>query len=375
MSRCRGCGSAELCRVLDLGAVPAADDFPSASEPVTAAESSHPLAMNLCGGCGLAQLADDDTNTAEPRGIEPQALRDQALDAVARVADSGWLRGTTVREFGSPHGGTWLPLLATRGYTPARKADVVLDSFGIMHEPDQRLAFEQRAAATAGDGVLLLQFHSLLSIVEHRQWSGLRHGHFAYYSLTAIARLLAAAGMSVVTAWQFDLYGGTVLLAAVHGRVAPDAAVEAILRREREVGVTDPAAVGRLQSAASNHAAALRDWLNAQAENGQSIYGYGATSRVAALFSMAGVRTPLIRAIADASPAKQGRRIPGTDVAIIAPEQLVLAEPDAVLLMLPDLYDEVRRTYPGLEGRWRIDAMAGEGYPSVPARPLVPARS
>ena len=39
---------------------------------------------------GLAQLADDDTVTEEPRGVEPAALREQAADAVARDdADRG----------------------------------------------------------------------------------------------------------------------------------------------------------------------------------------------------------------------------------------------------------------------------------------------
>ena len=84
--------------------MPAADNFPSVTEPVSPEESSRALAMDLCTGCGVAQLAHDDTVTAEPRGIEPQALRDQAADALQRVADAGWLRGATVYEFGSPHG-------------------------------------------------------------------------------------------------------------------------------------------------------------------------------------------------------------------------------------------------------------------------------
>jgi ABC-type Fe3+-hydroxamate transport system substrate-binding protein len=62
-----------------------------------------------------------------------------------------------------------------------------------------------------------------------------------------------------------------------------------------------------------------------------------------------------ITAVADASPAKQGRRMPGTDVPIISPEQLVAADPDWVLLTLPDLYDEVRQRYPELHGRWTVD--------------------
>ena len=117
MIGCRGCGEADLSRVLDLGKVPAADHFPLATDPVRAEEASHALAMDVCGACGLAQLADDDTVTDEPRGVEPQALKDQAEAAIEQVGAAGWLRGDTVVEFGSPHGGTWIPLLAERGFT------------------------------------------------------------------------------------------------------------------------------------------------------------------------------------------------------------------------------------------------------------------
>ena len=65
-SSCRACGQVGLHRVLDLGPVPAADEFPPAELPVQQAETTHPLAMDLCAACGLAQLADDDTVTSEP---------------------------------------------------------------------------------------------------------------------------------------------------------------------------------------------------------------------------------------------------------------------------------------------------------------------
>ncbi len=50
-------------------------------------------------------------------------------------------------------------------------------------------------------------------------------------------------------------------------------------------------------------------------------------------------------ALADASPAKQGRRI-REPMSIISPAQLIAADPDHVLLTLPDLYDEVREAIP-----------------------------
>ncbi len=331
--------------------MPAADDFPLADTLVGPGETGYPLAMDLCVACGLAQLAEDDTDTAEPRGVEPEALRDQAAAAVALVRSDGWLRGATVREFGSPHGGSWLPRLAEHGFTvEADGADVVLDCFGIMHEPDQRAAFLLRARATAPDGVLLLQFHSLHAIVRQRQWNALRHGHFAYYSLTTLVRLLRGVGMSVATAWEFDLYGGTVLIAAVHGVREPDAAVRAILAAE--AGLTDAAVVGELQTSAERHASSLRRRLEHESDSGRVVYAYGAASRAVALFGAAGIHRGLVRAVADASPAKQGRRMPGTDVPIIAPAQLVRSRPDRVLLTLPDLLPELELRFPELSGRW-----------------------
>ncbi len=338
--------------------MPAADDFPAIG---TVADTLHPLAMDLCGSCELAQLAEDDTVTAEPRGVEPQALRDQAADALRRVAAAGWLPGRTVREFGSPHGGSWLPLLAERGFTETAEdtapADVVIDCFGIMHEPDQRAAFAARAAATAAGGVLLLQFHSLHAIVRQGQWNALRHGHFAYYSLAALRGLLEDCGMHLATAWEFDLYGGTVLVAVVHPPITPDAAIARILAAES--AVVHPETVGRLQRAADHQARALRSWLDRENASGRSVYAYGAASRAVALFHLTGVDSTVLTAVADASPAKQGRRMPGTDVPIISPTELVAAQPDRVLLTLPDLLPEVRSRWPRLEGRWIVDPPEG----------------
>ncbi|MEI7548183.1 MAG: class I SAM-dependent methyltransferase [Actinomycetota bacterium] len=376
MNCCRGCGNRQLSRALDLGSMPAADNFPPASQPVESAEITHALAMDVCRRCGLAQLADDDTVTDEPRGVEPRALQEQARDAVQRVAADGWLRGDTVREFGSPHGGSWVSLLTARGFgaTPDTPADVVLDSFGLMHEPDQRAAFRRRADAMAPGGVLLVQFHSLAAIVRLGQWNALRHGHFAYYSLTALARLMRGAGLAAVKAWEFDLYGGTLLVAAVRGEAEPEAepddSVRAILASEAAQGITEPETVVVLQACADRHVEGLRRWLVEQSEAGLLVMAYGAASRAVAVFSRARLDSALLAGVADAAPAKQGRRMPGTDIPIVSPGELLEADPDRVLLTLPDLLPEVRARFPQLDGRWWIDT-GGLGGPSRPEEPTV----
>lgn len=370
MSRheCRACRGQAGHRVLDLGEQPASDSFPRWDDP--GPDPVYPLRMWLCSRCGLAQLMEDPTVPEEPKGAEPAALVEQAGDAVQQVCAAGLLPASArVAEYGSPHGGSWLGLLAQRGavpvYPPA-EADVIIDCFGMMHAADQAAALDERAARLVPGGILLMQYHSLNTIVRSGQWNALRHGHYAYYSTTALTKILGAAGFTPRTAWQFGLYGGTVLLAASRdgGRGAPDRAAAApdesvrdLLEAEASTGVLDPNAVAGLQHDVQARVRGLHGWLAAERAAGRSVLGYGAASRAVALLRKAEVDHDLLPAIADASPAKQGLRMPGSRIPVISPREMVERQPDAVLLFVADLMAEVRTAYPEIEtanGRWVI---------------------
>ncbi|MEO3795738.1 class I SAM-dependent methyltransferase [Nonomuraea sp. B10E15] len=347
MIQCRFCRSASGRVVLDLGPQPACDLFPPATDQ--GPDPVHPLRMWACAACGLAQLAEDPAGAEEPRGAEPAALVEQARDAVSRIRLAGWLDGVrTVAEFGSPHGGSWLGLV---DLTPVDGpgameggADLVIDCFGLMHEPDQAAGLAARAECLAPGGVLLLQFHSLAAILRGGQWNALRHGHHAYYSTPVLAAMLRQAGLVARSAFRFDLYGGTVLLAATRDG-EPDESVTTLIEEEVAAGVTDPAVLERLGQDATRGAEKLRALL---AEQSGPVIGYGAASRAVALLCRAGAHAGRLPAVVDASPAKQGRRMPGTDIPIAGPERLAGA--GQVLLFLPDLLPEVRASYPDVSG-------------------------
>ena len=357
---CRACRGRDGGLVLDLGEQPACDYFPEYDDP--GPDPVYPLQMWLCSSCGLAQLLTDPTVPGEPRGTEPAALVAQAEDAVSRVAAAGLLpAGARVAEYGSPHGGSWLDMLTARGLMPvdgAAEADLIIDCFGMMHSADQAAALAERAARLAPGGVLLLQYHSLDTIVRCGQWNALRHGHYAYYSTTALTEMLARAGLSPRTAWQFDLYGGTVLLAACRDSAGadggdraagPDETVRALLAAEAGTGVCDPEVVRGLQRDVSARAGALHSWLTAQQAAGKSVLGYSAASRAVALLRTAGVDSDLLPAVADASPGKRGLRMPGTHIPVITPAELTAQPPDSVLIFVSDLIPEVRKAYPEIE--------------------------
>ena len=72
----------------------------------------------------------------------------------------------------------------------------------------------------------------------------------------------------------------------------------------------DPATFADLQQDVDAHAKALHDWLTAQRSAGRRVLGYGAASRAVALLCQAHVDRKLLPAVVDASPAKQGLRMP-----------------------------------------------------------------
>jgi hypothetical protein len=119
--------------------------------------------------------------------------------------------------------------------------------------------------------------------------------------------------------------------------------------------VCDPAVLARLQRDAEERARALHDWLLSERDAGHRVLGYGAASRAVALLLRARVDRALLPAVADASPAKQGARMPGTDIPVVDPGRVAEERPDTVLVFLPDLMTEVRAALPEVEasgGKW-----------------------
>jgi len=239
---------------------------------------------------------------------------------------------------------------------------VVDGSFGMMHAVDQAAALDELVSRLAPEGTLLFQFHSVAAIIEGQQWNAVRLGHYAYYSLPVLRGMLAERGLTVVSAWRFPLYGGTVLVAA-RRTGTPDDSVSALEADEIAAGVLDPGTLRKLQRSVDNSIAEVRRLCQDATASGAAVYGYSAASRSVALLYLAQIDAAQLRGVADAAPAKQGCRIPGTTIPVLSPAELVAARPDVVLLFVSDLMAEVRRTLPEIAaggGRW-VDI--GSGVP------------
>ena len=258
-------------------------------------------------------------------------------------------------------------------------ADVVLDCFGLMHAADQAAALAERAARVAAGGVLLLQYHSLDTIVRLRAVERAAARALRLLLDHRAGRHAGRTGFSPRTAWQFELYGGTVLLAASRDADARDSCQPAgrlgavAARAGRQAGVRDPAVLAR--SAAQRARAMPADCATGSCRAVGRAHRARLRCRIAGGGPAApGGRGPHAaaggrrRLAGQAGPADAGDghpcRRPGTSSAA--------RRPAVVVLFLPDLLTEVRAAFPEVEaagGRWVDADPLGDGTWPMARRP------
>ncbi len=366
VTACRGCGQGDLTRVLDLGQQSACDHFPPADLP--GPDPRWPLALTMCRGCSLVQLDHFSPVAEEPLAVESATLRRHALDATSRLL--GRLDATLplrVREFASQHGGSWSAALADAGCVLALDhANLVVDNQSIIHAENLEAELATRVAAMADDGVLAIEFHHALRQLEEAQFDTVRHGHPLYFSLHSWSAACQRHGLSVVDAWSEDVFGGCLVVLARRGNHRGSSAVDAILQEERDAKATSPDGYAQLAARMSQTVADLRAYLDRAQASGRTVAAYGAGSKAVTFLGVVGVHERDIPIVADLAPGKQGRRIPGTDIRIVSPDDLVASRPDDVVVLTWDIATEVvaQLRAAGLDARYLVPMPAFHELPS-----------
>ncbi len=383
MPRCRGCGAAGLSLVVDLGVQPAAACFPSAEE-LSQPEPAWPLRMWVCAACWLVQLGDDgpdegdDATTAAPAWSD--TIRRHAGSFAAEVlARLGTLEQPRIVEMAS-HGGYLQDAFRARGAAtiiaeggPARAdaaarglvverlvlnaetaarlttrsgpADAVVDFYLLAHLRDPGALLAGIRALLAPEGIAAIEFDHLLHVIGQCQFDAIRHGHFSYLSLTALVGLLERAGLRVFDVEAFSVYGGAArawVQDAVTGPRSVTSRVGAMLATEQREGLDRMETYRHYGSRVERAQRSLREFLEEARRDGRSVVGYGAPSRGTTLLNACGVTSDLLPFTVDRSVDKQGRFIPGVRVPVYAPDRLLEARPDYVLILTWDVADEIQ---------------------------------
>jgi len=380
--KCRHCGNDGFIPFADLGNAPPSNAMRVAPD---SPETAYPLVVAVCDRCFLGQVND------HPRAEEIFSSDYSYFSSYSKswLAHAERFAALATGRFGLGPGSQVLEIASNDGYLlqyfrargipvlgvepTANTAEVatgkgiptIVDFFGqalaeqrlagsadlivgnnvFAHVPDINDFSAGLKTALKPDGVISLEFPHLLRLIEQVQFDTIYHEHFSYLSLGTAERILGSAGLRVFDVAQLSTHGGSLRVFAAHAEddsKPRSASVDAILAEEERAGLRGRAIYERFQPRIDAVRSAFRTFLLDQRAAGAKVAGYGAAAKGNTLLNACAIKgNALIGFVADASPHKQGRFLPGSGIPVVAPERIDADRPDFIIIFPWNLRDEI----------------------------------
>ena len=367
---CRVCDSARLEPVIDLGMQPWCNHFLRAEEVGT--EPFYPLRVAYCLDCATAQL--DHTvpkevmfgNHTYLSGVT-RSLSDHFCSVAEEVAqrftpgksrpsvlDIGSNDGTQLKHFqtlgfdvlGIESSRTTAEIANAAGVNTVneffnadlvsrigRRFDVINAAGVFFHLEELHSVAEGIRIALADDGVFVVQFLYMPSIIDNLAFDQIYHEHLLYYTLTTVNQLLARHGLELFDAYLSPIHGGSIVGFATHaGRLPKTSRLEHALaseiRGEYNSIDTYRRFAERIQTMRVENLAFLED----RAAQGKRVYGMGAPVKGNTLLNYFGVTNRLMQCVVERNTLRRGLYTPGSHLPVLMEDEL--PEPPDVYYVL-----------------------------------------
>jgi hypothetical protein len=213
----------------------------------------------------------------------------------------------------------------------------------LAHVPDLEDFVGGFAVLLKPAGVATFEFPHLLRQMQENQFDTIYHEHFSYLSLHVVQRILAAQGLVVFDVAELPTHGGSLRVFACHAGAhhAVQPAVAAVLAAELAFGLEGAEAYRAFARQVVDVKAGLLRFLLDARDAGRTVVAYGAPAKGNTLLNYCGVGPDLLSFTVDRSPYKQGTLLPGVRIPVRAPEAILEARPDYVLILPWNLRDEI----------------------------------
>ena len=382
--KCRHCGNSSFIPFADLGSAPPSNAMLTEAM-LDKPEPTFPLVVEVCDVCFLAQVDEhkaateifdadytyfssfskswlDHAERFTDRAIERFGLGPQS-QVIEIASNDGYLlqyfkaRGIPVlgveptantAEVATAKGIPTIVDFFVRKLAEeqlAGHADLIVGNNVFAHVPDINDFSAGLKAALKPGGVISLEFPHLLRLIEQAQFDTIYHEHFSYLSLGTTDRILGAAGLKLFDVEQLPTHGGSLRVFAAHAddqTRSRSASIDAVLADEDRAGLRSREIYEAFQPRIERIRDDFMKFLRDQRAAGKIVAGYGAAAKGNTLLNYCGIHgNDLIRFVADASPHKQGRFLPGSRIPVVAPERIDEAKPDFIIIFPWNLRDEI----------------------------------
>jgi SAM-dependent methyltransferase len=225
------------------------------------------------------------------------------------------------------------------------RADLIVGNNVFAHVPDINDFTAGLKTALAPEGVISLEFPHLLKLIEEAQFDTIYHEHFSYLSLATTISIFKKHGLKVFHVERLPTHGGSLRVFGAHAddttKPIGDAVAET-LAEETAAGLTGRAVYEGFQTRIDQVRADFLSFLLDQRREGKVVVGYGAAAKGNTLLNYCGVKgAELVRFVADLSPHKQDKFLPGSHIPVLAPSEIDKARPDFIVIFPWNLKSEV----------------------------------
>lgn len=234
--------------------------------------------------------------------------------------------------------------LADRLARDGRNADLTVANNVLAHVPDINDFVSGFARLLKPDGVATFEFPHLLEMVKHGQFDTIYHEHYSYLSLTAVARIFAASGLTVFDVETLPTHGGSLRVFAQRadtGTRPGEQSVADLLAREKQVQVDSASFYENFQARVNRLKDEFVAFLIRAKADGKKIAAYGAAAKGNTLLNFAGVRRDLVPWVVDRNPAKIEKYMPGSRIPIVNEDRIRQERPDLIVILPWNIRDEV----------------------------------
>lgn len=370
---CRVCKSTHLTSVLNLGEQALTGVFPASRDEIV---PQGPVELVWCQNCGLLQMAYSydpgemyGDNYGYRSGLNASMVKHltdkirylQRLAPITSesvVLDIGSNDATSLKAYDveglrrigiDPTGGKFKKFypdditlvedfFSARAFSSVekRKANIIT-SIAMFYDLEDPIGFaKQIAEILHEEGVWHFEQSYMPSMLRTNSYDTICHEHLEFYSLAAVERILAEAGLKVIDVQMNAVNGGSfAVTAAKHTSYLSvnSAVITWLLEQERAMGLHTPKPYRDFEERVYRHRDDLTSLIRALNADGKTVLGYGASTKGNVMLQFCGFTKEDIPAIAEVNEDKFGCYCPGTSIPIISEFDARSMKPDYFLVL------------------------------------------
>lgn len=356
---CRVCDGTKLELVLDLGEQPWCNHFLNPEQ--VGHEPMYPLRLVYCCDCSTAQL--DYTVPKETMfgdhtylsGIT-KSLSDHFLRIAEDVQETFFADGLqhSVLDIGSNDGTQlkhfqkmgWDVLGVESSQTTARLAqeagvptvcsffneqlaDSLKRKFDVINAAGVFFHLEELHSVTRGirnalsdDGVFVVQFLYMPSILRNLAFDQIYHEHLLYYSLYNLQILLKRHDLEIFDAYLSPIHGGSMIAFCGHpGKRQPTERLRKLQAEEEQNGVNKIEVYQQFALDVAQMRNRNRKYLESAAAEGKRVFGMGAPVKGNTMLNYFGITPEHIQYLVERNPLRRGLFAPGSHIPIVVEDE------------------------------------------------------